>query len=292
MKQWAQQIALSAGATSLVAVIASFAILGLGRLAIGVPLDTLDMIEVSAIPIVVAFPIASFIFFQSQKLKRAYDELARLHDEMEKAHLQLAAANEAMGYARSHDRMTGVLNREHFLDLLERAHRGGARDVFLLVDADDFKHVNDMFGHAKGDEVLVSMARTIQNSVRPGDIVGRVGGEEFGILLKGASAGTAADIAEAIRRRVQEIDIQAPDRPSVHLSASIGGAVLGDHPDCVTDVLAHVDRCVFKAKLTGRNRIAFNYCLSDVAFGMAQSRKLGRNEWMGMDVEPGTPDRG
>ena len=275
MNQSTRRIALSAGVTSLVAVAAAFAIFSLERLAIGVPFDTLDLIEVIAIPIVVAFPIASFIFFQSEKLKRAYDELARLHDEMEKAHLQLAAASEAVGYAESHDRMTGVLNREHFLKLLELAHRRGASDVFLLVDADDFKHVNDMFGHAKGDEVLVNMAVTIQNSVRPGDVVGRVGGEEFGVLLKGASAGTAADIAEAIRRNVQEIGIDAPDRPTVHLSASIGGAVLGDHPANVTDVLAHVDRCVVKAKRTGRNRIAFNYSLSDVAFGMAQSKKLG-----------------
>lgn len=274
MSESTKRIALRAGITSLIAVVASFAIFGLERLVIGVPFDTLDLIEVLLIPIVVAFPIASFIFWQSEKLKRAYDELARLHDEMEKAHLQLVAATEAVGYAESHDRMTGVLNRDHFLKVLEMAHRRGERDVFLLIDADDFKRVNKTFGHPKGDEALVKMAVTIENFVRPGDVVGRIGGEEFGVLLKGASAGTAADIAEAIRRSVQEISLDAPNVPTAHLSASIGGAVLTDHPASVIDVLAHVDRCVFEAKRAGRNRIAFNYSLSDVAFAMAQSRRL------------------
>lgn len=275
MSESTTRIALRAGITSVIAVVASFAIFGLERLVIGVPIDTLDLIEVLLIPIVVAFPIASFIFWQSERLKRAYDELARLHDEMEKAHLQLVAATEAVGYAESHDRMTGVLNRDHFLKVLEMAHRRGERDVFLLIDADDFKGVNKTFGHPKGDEALVKMAVTIENSVRPGDVVGRIGGEEFGVLLKGASAGTAADLAEAIRRRVQEISLDAPDVPTVHLSASIGGAVLTDYPASVIDVLAHVDRCVFEAKRAGRNRIAFNYSLSDVAFAMAQSRRPG-----------------
>lgn len=273
MSKSTKRIALRAGITSLIAVVASFAIFGLERLVIGVPFDTLDMIEVLLIPIVVAFPIASFIFWQSEKLKRAYDELDRLHDQLEKAHLQLVAATEAVGYAESHDRMTGALNRHHFLKVLEMAHRRGERDVFLLIDADDFKRVNKTFGHPKGDELLVKMAVTIANSVRPGDVVGRIGGEEFGVLLKGASAGTAADIAEAIRRSVQEISLDAPNVPTAHLSASIGGAVLTDHPASVTDVLAHVDRCVFEAKRAGRNRIAFNYSLSDVAFAMAQSRR-------------------
>lgn len=133
----------------------------------GCHFDTLGPIEVVVIPFLVAFPIASFIFSQSEKLRRAYDELARLHSEMELANLQLAAATEAVGHAESDDRMTGVLNRVHFLKTLEVAHGRRARDVFLVVDADNFKRVNDTFGYAKGDEALVNIAVTIQCAIRP-----------------------------------------------------------------------------------------------------------------------------
>lgn len=274
MKHRTGRIAVRAGVTSTVAVIFSLCVFSLERLIIGVPFDTLDLIEVLLIPVVVAFPISSYIFVQSEKLQQAYDELAKLHADMQIAHRDLAAASAAVGYAQSHDLMTGLLNREHFLKVLESAYQRKAHDVFLLVDADDFKFVNDRLGHSQGDEVLRSMAVRIQKTVRPGDIVGRVGSEEFGILLKDASAGTAADIAEAIRHSVEDITTDVLDGSQMRLSASIGGAVLSDHLGEVTDVLAHVERCVSQAKLTGRNRIAFNHALSDVAFGMAQLKKL------------------
>lgn len=271
MKQRFARIAFRAGVTSIVAVVSSLSLFGFERLIIGVPFDTLDLLEVLFIPAVVAFPIASFIFLQSEKLQQAYDELARLHTEMEHAHRELEEASEAVGYAESHDPMTGVLNREHFLKALTSALRRRERDVFLLVDVDDFKRVNDRLGHAQGDEVLRRIAAKIPKLLRPRDQVGRVGAEEFGILLKDASPGTAADIAEEIRRSVQEIDTGAA-ADAAQLSVSIGGAALDDHAGGVFDILAQVEKCVSQAKLAGRNRIAFHYALSDVAFGLAKAK--------------------
>ena len=109
---------------------------------------------------------------------------------------------------------------------------------------------------------------TIRKAVRLEDEVGRIGGEEFGVLLRAVSISTAADIAESIRRRVQAIPWQAAEGSS--LSVSIGGAALRDHRAGVTDVLAHADRCLYRAKHSGRNCIAFNYVLSDVAYAMAR----------------------
>lgn len=275
MKESTKRIGVRAALTTLVAVGASFAIFGFERQIIGVPFDSLDIVEVLLIPIAVAYPIASFIFLQSEKLQRAYDQLAKLHLEMAETRLQLVAATEAVGYAESYDQLTGALSREQFLQLLADAHRKGQRDALLLVDADDFKQISGAFGHTKRDEALIEIAKAIRTSVRSSDIVGRMGPDEFAILLKDVSASTAADFAEVIRRAVETIVLTAPDLPAVKLSASIGGALLSDHPKDVGEALAHAGRCVLEARRSGRNRIAFHYSLSDLAFAMARHARPG-----------------
>jgi diguanylate cyclase (GGDEF)-like protein len=271
-----RRIVSRASVTTLVAVALTFAFFHLERAVIGVPFTALDIIEVILLPIAVGFPIALFIFHQTEKLRRAYAELAVLHQEAASARDRLQEANDAIRFASTHDGMTRLLNRTHFLNELEGAYQRGETDVLLIADADNFKQVNDTLGHLSGDDALIRIAAAIRSSVRDDDLVGRIGGEEFGILLRGASAGGAAEIAESIRRRVEAIPWV-----SGRLSVSIGGAAFADHHSGATEVFTQADRSLYKAKRAGRNCIAFHTVLSDVASAMAR-----RN------VDSATPDVG
>jgi diguanylate cyclase len=125
---------------------------------------------------------------------------------------------------------------------------GGA---LLVIDADHFKMVNDYFGHDCGDEALQLMARTIKASVRDGDLVGRIGGEEFGVFLKEASLDNATMTAERIRRSVATASF-TPDGTDHQLSVSIGGAHF-DSRISFTDLFRIADQRLYEAKQSGRN---------------------------------------
>lgn len=248
-----------------IAVVATYLVFLTTRAVFGIPHTRYDLIECFAIPVVVGFPIAFYVFGQMERLRAAHDTLAALNAQMEEAHLQLKLAHELMAYAASHDKMTGLPNRERFLQCLETAHKSREQDVLLIVDADHFKQINDRHGHLKGDDALVEIARAIRRSVRPEDLVGRIGGEEFGVLLKKLSLAEAAETAERIRRKVEAISWRAPGPHARGLTVSIGGAALSDHPAKIADVLSWADRCLYAAKRQGRNCVAFTYPVGEVA---------------------------
>jgi diguanylate cyclase (GGDEF)-like protein len=274
------RIVFRASVTTLVAVVLTFVLFQLERAVIGVPSTALDIIEVILLPVAVGFPIALFIFCQTAKLQRAYTELASLHQEAASARDRLQAANEAIRFASTHDGMTRLFNRTHFLRELDAAYLRGETDVLLIADADNFKQVNDTLGHLAGDDALIRIADAIRRSVREDDLVGRLGGEEFGILLRGASAGSAAEVAESIRRRVETI----PWAPG-HLSVSIGGAAFADHHSGATEVFAQADRYLYRAKRAGRNCIAFHSVLSNVASAMARRSADNVEQHAGTDAK-------
>ena len=99
--------------------------------------------------------------------------------------------------------MTGMLNRESFFAALEGSRRKSDRGALLIIDADHFKKINDNFGHLTGDAALLEIAAAISRAIRVGDILGRIGGEEFGAFLVGASDKEAIRVAERIRREVE-----------------------------------------------------------------------------------------
>ncbi len=154
------------------------------------------------------------------------------------------ADQDRLQIAASTDELTGLVNRRELFAELARERRFGS---LLYIDVDDFKTVNDTFGHVIGDEVLVAVARRIESGCRTQDRIGRVGGDEFVVLLPGAGDGLAGTIAERIIERVAEplhIDGQ------VHgVSVSIGHAPL----DCENPLDA-ADHAMLLAKRQGRGR--------------------------------------
>lgn len=234
----------------LPAVVLTFAISFSVRWALGMEIDWLSWIECVAIPFLVGTPIGIYIFTQAEKLQSA-------HERLERTHLAMCRAHERLEFIASHDQMTGLLNREGFLRKVEPYRAGNEGHVLLIADADHFKRINDRYGHPKGDEALVKIAKALRYAVREKDIVGRIGGEEFAILLVSVGMREAMRMAELIRLQVQCIpwQVEGPQMPG--LSISIGGAALERRHATITETLREADRNLYEAKRLGRNRVVF-----------------------------------
>ncbi|EGA67104.1 sensor domain-containing diguanylate cyclase [Vibrio brasiliensis] len=161
------------------------------------------------------------------------------------------------------DALTGAFNRRSFQEQTERAlstcARWRAPLTVVLLDIDHFKQVNDQFGHAAGDEVLIALVRHIQQSTRNMDVVGRLGGEEFGLVLPNTDSSLGFEIAERLRREVEAMEIYHEDQP-LKITISLGMTTLSftQLATPLEDVLARVDGYLYEAKSLGRNCIVRN----------------------------------
>lgn len=156
------------------------------------------------------------------------------------------------------DALTGLSNRRAGLKRLEAhlqsARASGAPLAVGFLDIDLFKRINDAYGHAVGDRVLVTVAQALQKSVRdPADVI-RMGGEEFLLLLPGVGAAAARERLETMRKRVASTGL-AMDLPDLEVSASIGLTVLEDTDTDATSLLRRADAAMYRAKHAGRNRV-------------------------------------
>jgi len=182
-------------------------------------------------------------------LRRLNAELAEHVATVER--LRAALAEEAV-----RDPLTGLHNRRH-LDRELHAAVAGAGDgpvAVVAVDVDHFKAVNDRWGHAAGDSVLRSVADELRAAARAEDVVARVGGEEFVLVLAGADAGAAATRAEELRARCAAL-VHAVPGGSTALTVSIGVALAGPAGDGGAAVLARADAALYAAKAAGRDRV-------------------------------------
>lgn len=190
------------------------------------------------VPAGLAGPMLFFVMFQMRRLALVQDEL------------RIAATT---------DNLTSLLNRGAFKMLVEAyldaaSKRAETRSgAMLVIDADHFKAVNDRFGHDSGDEALKLIASSISGTLRSGDLVGRLGGEEFGVFLPGAASGECIEIAERIRSAIATAEFR-PKATSCPLTVSIGGTAFNKAPS-YDRLYAAADECLFEAKRLGRNKV-------------------------------------
>jgi diguanylate cyclase (GGDEF)-like protein len=174
---------------------------------------------------------------------------------------QLESSRQEAQQAATTDLLTGLFNRRQWLEVanpeMQRSESAGDAAAVMLLDVDHFKRVNDLYGHATGDAVLHSVARICRETLRPGDICARWGGEEFIVLLKGAETPHATQIAERLRSAVETSAVNHGER-RVSVTASIGIASSREHLAGydLEDLIHLADSAMYAAKQAGRNRVA------------------------------------
>jgi diguanylate cyclase (GGDEF)-like protein len=164
------------------------------------------------------------------------------------------------------DFLTGVRNRRYFIELMDmevkRAQTDNHPFTILYIDLDNFKLINDGFGHSAGDNLLRLVAKTIQNNIRETDVVARLGGDEFAILLPG----TGPELAEVITRRIQKISLDMVKKHEWPVTFSMGTVTFTSPPSTVNEVLKIADDLMYGAKKEGKNTF--------------KHKVLGKEEWL------------
>ena len=169
------------------------------------------------------------------------------------------ALQQALEHQAQTDSLTGLSNRRHFLELAEkelaRAKRYDKLLSVLMFDLDKFKTINDTHGHQTGDSVLRMVGEVCRMTVREVDIVGRLGGEEFAILLPESDAKQATEVAERLRQNIASAVIPLEQGGKMSFTASIGSSTLTAANANVDKLLELADKAMYEAKHTGRNRV-------------------------------------
>lgn len=157
------------------------------------------------------------------------------------------------------DQLTGVFSRRHFMSLAERelarAIRYGEKISVLMVDIDRFKNVNDTYGHQVGDRVLREVGLIFWAILREADMVGRVGGEEFAVVLPQTEAAQAMEVAERLRHAVEHTAIPLDEGLPLGVSISVGVAPFSGSKTSFDTLLTQADKALYEAKHQGRNRV-------------------------------------
>ena len=172
-------------------------------------------------------------------------ENRQVHDELERqAHF---------------DYLTGLENRRHFLNLAEnelaRTLRYGRQLSIVMLDVDHFKNVNDTYGHKVGDLVLKKLAKLCRATLRDVDIIGRIGGEEFAVLLPETSCEQAKEIAERLRAEIASAQVKLDSGLPLRFTASFGVTTLCENDANIDILLDQADQSLYRAKNEGRNRV-------------------------------------
>ena len=185
---------------------------------------------------------------QQQRLNASLESEVRSRQRLQQRAMALAQT----------DSLTGIANRRHFMTAseneLSRARRYGGPLTAMILDVDHFKAVNDSFGHAAGDLALTAVANTCKAVLRSPDLLGRIGGEEFAMLLPHTDIEGASVLAKRLCRAIADIRIDRPTGP-LSLTATIGVAAWRGEDDSLGDLLLRADRMLYKGKAQGRNRV-------------------------------------
>jgi diguanylate cyclase (GGDEF)-like protein/PAS domain S-box-containing protein len=158
------------------------------------------------------------------------------------------------------DYLTNLSNRRYFMqrgaEEFKRAQRNNQPLALMMLDIDEFKKVNDSYGHEAGDQALQQVAAVMKSSLREIDLLGRLGGEEFAVLLPDTSEQDAVVLAERVRQSIANMSFETPGQVlSNPITISIGVAVISDEMSSIDDLLRKADAALYRAKQSGRNRV-------------------------------------
>lgn len=202
-------------------------------------------------------------------LPRYYDEkqerlMLQMRDMVEtnlallEKNLELENLSKNLEFLANTDELTGIWNRRAFIaesnKELQRAQRNQRPVCLLMMDLDDFKDINDEFGHEVGDEVLKLFTHSIRANKRSYDIFGRIGGEEFAMLLPETRKVEAIELAERVRRKVSEIFFHK-HHTDIKITVSIGVYELAANDTTIMTALSQADRVLYAAKRAGKNQV-------------------------------------
>jgi diguanylate cyclase (GGDEF)-like protein len=199
---------------------------------------------------IATFADLTALHFANERLTETLTELRASRDEVEQKNVELE-------HMATHDPLTGCLTRRALFDRMlrarEDARRSGKPLSCLAVDIDQFKSVNDRFGHVLGDRVVEEVGKTLAASLRGTDIVGRYGGDEFFVGMPGCDAEHALQLAEKVRRSIKQHC--STSFPELRVTVSIGVAAMSGGEESVAALIEQADQALYAAKSSGRNRV-------------------------------------
>ncbi|HET8710400.1 MAG TPA: bifunctional diguanylate cyclase/phosphodiesterase, partial [Spongiibacteraceae bacterium] len=171
-------------------------------------------------------------------------------------------------YHSSHDALTGLYNRRAFTEILNdeiaRSERHSHSLSLLMIDLDDFKDINDTFGHLCGDLVLKTVAEILRSTIRQGDFATRIGGDEFTILLTETHTEGAHRVAEKLRNKIRSHVFESSDGKKFQITTSIGIVTYPDNALTAIDLMAGVDIGLYQAKAEGKDGVAYSDSMSEL----------------------------
>jgi len=163
-------------------------------------------------------------------------------------------------YYATRDPLTNLYNQRMFWELLdyelERSTRHGYKTAMLLIDLDNFKAINDGYGHASGDRLLTALSEAMLQQLETGTVLARYGGDEFVVVLPEATLEAAGELAERLLHAVQGFRLPLDSSATIHATCSIGVGIYPDHADNRKDLFMFVDNLMYRAKAMGKDRIA------------------------------------
>jgi len=198
---------------------------------------------------------------KSRELESHNRELLALKELYKERARELRAVMEKLEEVSITDDLTQIYNHRYLISRLhyefERARRYGVTISLIMLDIDHFKVYNDNNGHLAGDDALRKVAKLIHGAIRETDIVGRYGGEEFAVILLHADMIQMAEVAERIRRTIEEVPFPNEElQPMGKITVSIGGSCLSDGMMTMEDLIKSADEALYRAKRNGRNQVA------------------------------------
>jgi diguanylate cyclase (GGDEF)-like protein len=260
---------------------ARFYILGWAIWSLGIAIAALQKIGLIQVTLYSGLSTGLCFFIEAALLSFAladrFNQLTKEKEKIELIHIEhleknqqlleelVTARTKELEQARDHaellartDPLTNMLNRRAFFECgsveIKRSLRYKSSLAVMMIDLDHFKSVNDNYGHAVGDKTLLSVANTLKSMIRNVDIIGRIGGEEFALIVPHADLELATELAQRLRLGIEKVEIVIDDKP-IKITACFGVTSINVKKESLNEALKRADKALYMAKENGRNRV-------------------------------------